>query len=273
MHETEIELQAPDGATIRGTLAEPEKVQSICLFLHGLTGTREENGLYTEAAAYLAARGVASLRIDFRGHGKSPEPQSAFSPIAQIIDAKTAVRWLCSRYVSRETSIIGMSFGALPGVFASLDMPEIVRLCLFTPVLDYQRTYFLPKPPHMNQRFTPAQLEQIEAEGSIAYSAKPFQLYLRLVEEIRRLDPLAALRDSPADITIIHGTADPTVQFEISADIAAANPRLHFYPMPGMVHGWKDANDPEGATERSLANKAKVLEVFAGVAGDIHSRS
>jgi pimeloyl-ACP methyl ester carboxylesterase len=266
MRETEIELRAPDGATILGTLAEPDEVTHTCLFLHGLTGTRAENGLYTEAAAYLAERHVASLRIDFRGHGQSPEPLADFSPITQIIDTKTAVRWLCSRFVSRETSIIGMSFGALPGVFASLDMPEIARLCLFVPVLDYRRTFLEPEAPRMAQRFTPEAIARAERDGYLPYGDKPFRIALRLIEELRRLDPLAALRASPAAITIIHGDADPTVPYAVSAELAAADPRLIFYSMPGMGHSWKDIDDPEGVTERSRANKAKVLAVFGEVA-------
>ena len=266
MRETEIELTSPDGAVIRGTLAEPGSVQHVCLFLHGLTGTRAENGLFTEAAAYLAERGVASLRIDFRGHGESAEPQADFSPITQIIDTKAAVRWLCSRFVSRETSIIGMSMGALPGVFASLDMPEIVRLCLFVPVLDYRRTFLIPEAPRMAQRFTPEAFAQAEREGFFPYGDKPFRIGIRLIEELRRLDPLAALKASPAGITIIHGDGDASVPFAVSAELAAADPRLRLHAMPNMGHGWKDADDPEGTSAQSVANRSKVLAVFAQVA-------
>ena len=66
--------------TVIGTLALPDGAGPfpIALLLHGFTGTRHElpvvgteDSMFSRAARWLGERGVASLRIDFRGSGES----------------------------------------------------------------------------------------------------------------------------------------------------------------------------------------------------------
>ncbi len=263
--ETDIEFPAADGVIVPATLVEPGQVEHICLFLHGITGSRDGfMGFQREAAHHLAALNVASLRIDFRGHGDSLVPDIDFSPIGQIMDAKAACRWLLRRYPGHDLALIGASFGALPAVFVSLDMPEVTRLALFTPVLDYRRTYFEPAEPGGEPRYPAAALRQAEIDGFVPYGdGKTFRRGIRQIEEMRRLDPLAALRDTKATITVIHGDRDPTVPFAISAEIAAADPRIRFHAIANMQHSWRDADDPEGP--RSDENKRRIFDIYADV--------
>ena len=69
-----------DGQKVVGTLELPEGVSKppVILLLHGVTGKRDEmtipsvkEGIFARAANAWAAKGFASLRIDFRGFGDS----------------------------------------------------------------------------------------------------------------------------------------------------------------------------------------------------------
>src|SRR5512134_3521918 len=68
--ETAVDL--PNG--IKATLAVPDSGATgpAVVMLHGFGSSRNEVGdLFTQQAAALAAEGIASLRIDFRGYGES----------------------------------------------------------------------------------------------------------------------------------------------------------------------------------------------------------
>jgi alpha-beta hydrolase superfamily lysophospholipase len=50
----------------------PESPKAVLLLVHGLA---EHSGRYAHVAAWFAARGYASVAIDYRGHGRSPGPR------------------------------------------------------------------------------------------------------------------------------------------------------------------------------------------------------
>jgi hypothetical protein len=72
--EEEVAIPTPDGA-IGGTFAAPAGAppRALALLLHGYTGARDEipvaggEGMFARAARAFAARGIATLRIDFIG--------------------------------------------------------------------------------------------------------------------------------------------------------------------------------------------------------------
>ncbi|PQV43268.1 S9 family peptidase [Paraburkholderia sp. BL21I4N1] len=111
-----------DGQKISGTLELPENVQTppVILMLHGFTGTRNEwsspvvkDGLFGRGAKALSEKGVASLRIDFRGSGESDGKFEDMTVDSEIKDALAALDFLSSRHDidSRRISVVGMSLG------------------------------------------------------------------------------------------------------------------------------------------------------------------
>jgi pimeloyl-ACP methyl ester carboxylesterase len=111
-----------DGQNVVGTLDVPDNVKRppVLLMLHGYTGNRNEwaspavkEGLFGRGARVLAARGVASLRIDFRGSGESGGKFEDMTVDSEIKDALAALDFLAARQDvdSRSLSIVGMSLG------------------------------------------------------------------------------------------------------------------------------------------------------------------
>jgi uncharacterized protein len=104
------------GNGIIGTLAIPAGVKNppAVLMLHGFGSYRDEVGnMYAQLASELAAKGVTSLRIDFRGFGKSDGDTGAATVEGQVADAQTAYAYLVKggKVDASRIGVIGFSLG------------------------------------------------------------------------------------------------------------------------------------------------------------------
>jgi alpha-beta hydrolase superfamily lysophospholipase len=61
------------------------------VLVHGGGVTREEGGFFTRLADGLGEAGVASLRFDLRGHGRSDGKQEDLTISAILNDIRTAI--------------------------------------------------------------------------------------------------------------------------------------------------------------------------------------
>lgn len=94
------------------------------LLLHGFGSYKDEVGnMYKDLAAALGEAGIASLRIDFRGFGKSDGDTGATTVGGQVEDAVTAYNWLTEQeWVDSER--IGVQGFSLGGAVASIVAAE-----------------------------------------------------------------------------------------------------------------------------------------------------
>jgi len=124
---------------ISGILTLPsdhEKFPTI-LFLHGFASDKNEiNNIYQYMAEKLALKGVASLRIDFRGWGESSGKMEDSTIDKMIDDVVSSVEYLKKQpsFDIENISIIGFSLGAAVSILAT----EYIRcksLILISPAL------------------------------------------------------------------------------------------------------------------------------------------
>lgn len=111
--ETVVDL--PNG--IKGTLSVPDAGATgpAVIMLHGFGSSRDEvGGLFAMQAADLAAEGIASLRIDFRGYGESAGDMADTTFEGMLADAATARDYLAAvdGVDPERIGVIGYSFGA-----------------------------------------------------------------------------------------------------------------------------------------------------------------
>jgi pimeloyl-ACP methyl ester carboxylesterase len=100
-------LERPDGATAA------DKVPAV-LMLHGFGSSKDEvGGMYVRLASALAERGIGSLRIDFRGFGKSDGDTGSTTIGGQVEDAETAYAYLAGLdWVDpQRIGVVGFSMG------------------------------------------------------------------------------------------------------------------------------------------------------------------
>jgi len=72
--------------------ARPAAGSPLVVMAHGHGGTRDEAGAFLRVAGDLAARGIASIRVDFSGCGESSEPFSANNIDNMLADLDAAIR-------------------------------------------------------------------------------------------------------------------------------------------------------------------------------------
>ncbi len=140
MKEEIVKFQV-DGQNVVGTLTLPEgKPAPVVLLFHGFSGNRQElavantkEGVFQRTARMLADKGLASLRIDFRGSGESTDIPFADTTFeSQVADGIAAVAFAESdaRIDGQKLAIIGWSQGGLvaTAVAGRTNKPDAVVL-------------------------------------------------------------------------------------------------------------------------------------------------
>ena len=141
-----------DGQTVVGTLALPaaDAPAPVILLLHGFTGARDEmpianigEGVFARSARIWAEKGVASLRIDFRGSGESGGQWVQTTFDGQIKDALAAVQFLKAeqRVAGEKLGVVGWSQGGLVATAVANKAPDLVSVALWNPVINPLATY------------------------------------------------------------------------------------------------------------------------------------
>ncbi len=130
------------GSGIAGTLALPrgDGPHPCVVLLHGFGGHRDEKGdLFGKLASRLAADGIASLRFDFPGCGKSRGEFGDATAGLYRRAAIAAMRYARSAPGMRpeRLGLLGYSFGgAIAAACLSGDAPRTRALALWAPVGD-----------------------------------------------------------------------------------------------------------------------------------------
>lgn len=130
-----------EGQNVVGTLALPDGAPApVILLFHGFTGNRNElpiattkEGVLQRTARLLAEKGIASLRIDFRGSGESTDIAFADTTFEkQIADGIAAIKFVegDARVDGKKLGIIGWSQGGLvaSAVAGRTNTPDAVAL-------------------------------------------------------------------------------------------------------------------------------------------------
>lgn len=116
-------LQRPDGAMA------VDKAPAV-LMLHGFGSSKDEVGnMYARLAEALAERGIGSLRIDFRGFGKSDGDTGSTTIGGQVEDAEAAYAYLAGLdWVDpQRVGVIGFSLGGGVAMITAGEHPDWFR--------------------------------------------------------------------------------------------------------------------------------------------------
>lgn len=142
--ETTVMLNGGIAATLNipDTVTPESPPAPAVLMLHGFGSSRNEvGGLFARQAEALAYRGIASLRIDFRGFGKSDGDTGATTIDSQLDDAKVGLAYLSKvkGIDSARVGVLGFSLGGGIGMLAAADEPaKIKSLATWSSVGDFR---------------------------------------------------------------------------------------------------------------------------------------
>ena len=125
----EAVVDLPNG--IKGTLTTPDTGATgpAVVMLHGFGSSRDEvGGLFAMQAAALAAEGITSLRIDFRGYGESAGDMADTTLEGMLADAAAARTYLVGidGVDPARIGVVGYSFGAAIAMLEPDDFASVV---------------------------------------------------------------------------------------------------------------------------------------------------
>lgn len=153
MAEAAVSFSAADGSELKGIWCTPEGPGPFpaVLCIHGLTLTQS---LFAEPALALAQSGVATLRLDLRGHGASGgrlQDQGFEDQLADVRAGFEAMGGLAGADPARR-GLLGFSLGGALGAVLAAKDPSYKALALWSPLLktgpwneERRSQYGLPK--------------------------------------------------------------------------------------------------------------------------------
>lgn len=205
------------------------------VFCHGLRWHKEGEEPFVKAAEQLSKKGFSTLLFDFRGHGKSSgDSAKDFTITGQLTDIDTAVTFL-KEHKAEKIYLAGASFGAGATVLYAVTHPEITKLLLSNPALDYNRT--------VTKHYLP-QLYLLEKQGYIESGSRKFRLGKKLFKELQQFMPYKELEKYTGDLLIVHGDSDQRIAHQPVVEVfeKLTNPKKRFSLVIGANHGFH--NEP-----------------------------
>ena len=263
MREEPVTVPIPVGV-LSGTLTLPpgNGPFPVALIVAG-SGPTDRNGnspgglssdAYKKLAEGLAAHGIATLRYDKRGIGKSadtqPEADLRFDDF--VNDALTLTAWLEHDPRFRGVAIIGHSEGSLIGMLAA-ERDSHVGAFVSLEGAGRNLATIIDEQVRANPANPPAIVSEVERINASLLAGKTVpdpdpalaalfrpSVQPYLISEYR-YDPAVEIAKLTIPVLIVHGTTDIQVSATDAHLLAAGDPKAHVLNVDGMNHILVDA--------------------------------
>lgn len=239
------------GQKIFGIMHRPLHVKHYpaLLICHGLGGHKTgKYRLYVSLAEKLAAAGIASLRIDFRGSGDSEGEFSEMTLESEVSDALKAMDFIQNdpKVDSSRMGLFGRSIGAAVAIMAAGRSGLVKSIAMWAPVFNGEQWLEKWKQLHAINPSGEMRDNMMRINGQIPSYEFFKQLFsVRMDHEISPLSDISILN--------IHGEKDSVVTIEHSYKYLKAREKAKgetkFMSLPQSDH---DFSHPE---EQRLALK------------------
>lgn len=261
----EVTVPGPAGA-LGGTLTLPARGRGPFPAVVTLTGSgphyRDGNRTpghpyrpFRRIADALARCGVATLRLDDRGVGRSQGDANAATAEDTKADAEAAVRFLRGRTEvdGRRVGLIGHSYGGEIAPMVAADDPSLAVVVLlagparpFRDTMRYQNQYVIDHDPAIPPERRAAALEEATRQQEVNV-ARSTEAWRRSVQD---RDPLPAARRLHMPVLILQGLTDRAVPPDDARLLETAireggNARVTARFFPDVNHHFQ--HDPVGA--------------------------
>lgn len=205
-----------DGQTVVGTLTLPDSAEPapVVLMLFGFLAHRgewaiagTEEGPYARAARLWADRGIASLRIDYRGSGESQGSFAEATVSSEAADGLGAIRFIEAdpRLDGDRLAVLGWSLGGpVASIVAKASQPE--ALVLWNGVNDPMATFT----GLFGSEVMAAAPEGAPLDVTMPWG-QPIQLGRPMLAELRALDPAVELAGYAGPLLLAQGSNDVLV--------------------------------------------------------------
>ncbi len=166
--------------------------------------------------------------MDNRGKSE-PDFQEEASITNYMATLNSAIDLVKSRGY-REVSLLGISFGGNVALATALKHPELKRIALMSPVVDY---------PTIKKKQFGEELEQYQKEGYYwqdKTNGERVRVSYRCIEDSKKYVMFGKAASIKCPVLIIHGTEDERVDFGASGKIIKEFPNGKLIPIKGANH-------------------------------------
>jgi uncharacterized protein len=236
-------FKTSDNLTLCGIWQVPQKETKKAIVLaHGITVTKDEEGIFPELSQMLVEKGYAVFRFDFRGHGESEGKSVDMTITGELDDIAAAVTEVTKRGYE-ELGLLGASFGGgIASLYAENYQTLLRALCLWNPCLNYEHALINPTLSWISER-NEARKEEIETQGWTTIGSRRFVIGKPLYEEMYKTFPYQALSHIIIPTAIFHGTEDTYVPYEDSVEYANSLLNGEFYSIENGKHGFQEPKE------------------------------
>ena len=231
-----------DGIQIHAKLEMPEGTPTrcpLCIVQHGLTGHMEENHIVAVASA-LREAGVATLRVEMYGHGKSGGTFGRHTLLKWIDNMLDVIDYAKALPFVTDLYLCGHSQGGLLIMLvAALRPDDIAAIIPMSPAIVIIDSAL--RGSMFGMAFDPVHIpERIYlGDPNLAEGGTPVPSfcgdYFRIAQHIH-VDEAVAGYHGP--VLLVHGTADEGVPMQDSIDAANAYENARIVLLDGDDHGY-----------------------------------
>jgi len=239
--EEAVYFKNDDGEKLAGTLHLSESpVVGCVIFGHCFTCSRHTTVL-RETARKLTDRGIAALRFDFSGNGRSEGDFINTAYTRHVSEIASARQFLATKGLAR-FGLAGHSMGAAVSILAALRMTDVVGVSAFSGRLGGLD----PK-----AMFTDEQLSALRETGRLRFQSRGRELALSsaFFEDAAQYDILEAVSTLDAPLLVIHGDKDEIIPVWHARAAKERNPRVTLEIVHGADHMFSDAALREKAAD------------------------
>jgi uncharacterized protein len=245
----DVSIRAPQGHVLAGTLAVPAHKDSMAaaVLITGLSPHERNNGdapwmPFRDIADALTRAGIAVLRVDDRGIGKSTGDNAKFTSFDKADDVGTEVAWLHAQpgIDPKRIMLVGYSEGGLIAPIVAAKDPSIAGLITLAgpgvPGMEVAR-YQVEQPILKDPRIPDADREK-ELAKQLGEALKDLSAH---ESSFLTIDPIQYDRQVRCPALIIQGGADASVPVRSAERIASAmraggNSDVTVRIFPGVSH-------------------------------------
>jgi len=245
----DVSIRAPQGHALAGTFTVPPNAAPIAaaVLITGLSPHERNNGdapwmTLRDVADALGRAGIAALRVDDRGIGKSTGDSATFTSFDKAEDVRTEVAWLRTQpgIDPQRIMLVGYSEGGMIAPMVAADDPSIAAVVTLAgpgvPGMDVAR-YQVQQPIIRDPKMSDAEKEK-------AFATQLEEALKGLTPHetsFLSIDPLSYDRRVRCPALIIQGATDTTVPPRSAQRIASAmraggNADVTVCIIPGVSH-------------------------------------
>lgn len=261
--ETNLRFRSFDGTELEGTYVSVEPASdAIAILVHGITSSRDEFGLFSGLATFLAKKGVPSFRFDYRCHGTSDQPMETMTLSGIVNDIEAAASRCLAQAGASRLHVVGMSFGGgLAAYWAATTDKSVSSVVMLAPVIDYEEDVLGQHGAIVEGKLTQEAAGRLVENGFLEMDG--IRYGPALLNELRFISGVEGLRRLKCNSLILHGDADSIVPYTSSERFVTLNARCQLVNISGTDHGFGVGDDDDLSSPETKEKHQEVFDIIS----------